>query len=452
MTAFVTADIGPEHIKNADMLRFYEAWETARGNVDMPMLAAMPVGEIWCHDNLMLIASEADDYRYVHYGAAIAHSSGFDMSGRLISEFESKTGRFFRDCYERCMHERVPLYTVHRAAHATLVTEWERLLVPLCDAHGGVTHVLAYNRPLGYQHELLGQVLSALSDIVIGVQRVSAPDLPANAAGFTIAVLNQAAEQFFEVNAVDTVGMSLEAGLPDWNALGLQSALAHCASGLKPVEQVWKDPRGAPQQQFRVKLTPYEGGVVMTMSDITSLVNKTAELEQLNSDLVQIANTDALTQAQSRRHFLEHCGQETARSARYEYDVSVVYMDIDYFKRINDEYGHAVGDQVLIEVTSLTRSMIRDCDSFGRLGGEEFAILLPHTELAAAVELAARIRDRIASTLFRIQKQSFNVTCSFGVAQHEPGASVDALLATADAALYEAKKTGRNRVRKAAGS
>ena len=218
------------------------------------------------------------------------------------------------------------------------------------------------------------------------------------------------------------------------------------------MEQVWKDPRSAPQQQFRVKLTPYEGGVVMTMSNITSLVNKTAELEQLNSDLVQIANTDALTQAQSRRHFLEHCGQETARSARYEYDVSVIYMDIDYFKRINDEYGHAVGDQVLIEVTSLTRSMIRDCDSFGRLGGEEFAILLPHTELAAAVDLAARIRDRIASTLFRIQKQSFNVTCSFGVAQHEPAASVDVLLATAHAALYEAKKTGRNRVCKAAGA
>ena len=125
-------------------------------------------------------------------------------------------------------------------------------------------------------------------------------------------------------------------------------------------------------------------------------------------------------------------------------------MDIDYFKRINDSYGHAVGDQVLVELTSLTHSMARDCDSFGRISGEEFAILLPHTNLSAAVDLAARILDRIASTLLRAENQSVNVTCSFGVAQHEPGTSVDALLAAADAALYETKKTGRNRVRKAA--
>ena len=111
-----------------------------------------------------------------------------------------------------------------------------------------------------------------------------------------------------------------------------------------------------------------------------------------------------------------------------------------------------MGDEVLVKVAALTRSLVRICDSVGRLGGEEFAILLPHAELHAAMGFAARVRDRIASTLIRIDKQSVNVTCSFGVAQHEPGTTVDALLNAADAALYEAKKTGRNRVKTAANS
>ena len=329
------------------------------------------------------------------------------------------------------------------------MTEWERLLLPLADANGEITRVLAFNRPLGYQHELLHQVLSALSDIVIGVQQTGSLE---QHAGMTVSSLNRAAEQYFGVTAVDAIGLPLASGLPGWNSLELQDDLTQCAARQLPVERTWTDESSDPRQHFRVTFTPYDAGVVIMMSNVTTLVNKTGELEQLNSDLRRIANTDALTQVVSRRHFLEICDQETARSARYGEPLSVVYMDIDYFKRINDRYGHAVGDEVLVKVAALTRSLVRTCDSVGRLGGEEFAILLPHAELHAAMGFAARVRDRIASTLIRIDKQSVNVTCSFGVAQHEPGTTVDALLNAADAALYEAKKTGRNRVKTAANS
>jgi diguanylate cyclase (GGDEF)-like protein len=123
-------------------------------------------------------------------------------------------------------------------------------------------------------------------------------------------------------------------------------------------------------------------------------------------------------------------------------------MDADYFKNINDIYGHSVGDKVLIQLTELIRKGIRKTDILARYGGEEFAVLMPGTEAEGAFEIADRLRNSIASYEFPVCKE---VTCSFGVAEFSETDTIDSFVQKADIALYEAKSKGRNNAQLFAG-
>lgn len=127
--------------------------------------------------------------------------------------------------------------------------------------------------------------------------------------------------------------------------------------------------------------------------------------------------------------------------------VAGLMLDIDHFKRINDGFGHPVGDQAITAMAAACAGAIRTIDTLGRLGGEEFAILLPDTEPAAALEVAERIRLAVAAIVIATDKGPVRFTTSIGIARiNEADASVEALLSRADAALYAAKNGGRNRV------
>ena len=159
--------------------------------------------------------------------------------------------------------------------------------------------------------------------------------------------------------------------------------------------------------------------------------------------LEQLASTDLLTTAWNRRHFEQAVEGEIQRSNRYGHPVSLLLLDIDHFKRINDSYGHPVGDQVIREVANCIRSVIRLSDSLTRWGGEEFIILMPNTGLSSATVLAERIRESIATHDFEgIGK----VTASLGLSEYVPSDSLDEWLDRADRAMYRAKDKGRNRV------
>jgi len=134
------------------------------------------------------------------------------------------------------------------------------------------------------------------------------------------------------------------------------------------------------------------------------------------------------------------------RAERYGTPLSMVIYDLDQFKRVNDTYGHQVGDEVLIEVSRVVSEQIRKTDFLARWGGEEFAILVPQGDAAAAYRLAKSLRNAIEDHDFG---QARAVTCSFGIAEALPGDTADSLLARADAALYRAKINGRNRVERA---
>lgn len=178
-----------------------------------------------------------------------------------------------------------------------------------------------------------------------------------------------------------------------------------------------------------------------THTDIT-------ERKLLEEELRRQAHVDYLTGIYNRRHFMERAEQELSRAHRYAKPLSMLMLDIDHFKQINDRHGHKVGDTVLKAVADLSQATFRDVDIVGRLGGEEFAALLPETDQPAALEAAERLRATIANARIPLTGGE-HVTFSVSIGVSSMGApedNIDVLLNRADKALYEAKDGGRNRV------
>ncbi|HLZ34063.1 MAG TPA: diguanylate cyclase [Nitrospira sp.] len=169
------------------------------------------------------------------------------------------------------------------------------------------------------------------------------------------------------------------------------------------------------------------------------------ELTEAHRQLEQLSRLDPLTQIANRRALLETLEKELRRSRRYHRRLALLFLDVDHFKTINDEHGHAFGDRVLQRLTAITGTLIRLADIFGRYGGEEFAIGLVECDEAMAQEVAERIRQTIARTTFEWDKHTAQLTVSIGVTLTTPEVeTVDILIEQADRALYRAKARGRN--------
>ncbi|WP_410498832.1 diguanylate cyclase [Chitinibacter sp. S2-10] len=171
-------------------------------------------------------------------------------------------------------------------------------------------------------------------------------------------------------------------------------------------------------------------------------------LEIMGKQLTEQANMDFLTNVANRRYFMAHLQQEMARALRYQRTMSCLMFDLDHFKQVNDQFGHEAGDLVLKEVCRAAQGELRQEDLLGRLGGEEFAILLPETSLAQAIEVAERVRNTVENRLIRTSSgQLISVSISVGIAERvDPDEDITPFMMRADRALYRAKNTGRNRV------
>lgn len=173
------------------------------------------------------------------------------------------------------------------------------------------------------------------------------------------------------------------------------------------------------------------------------------ELQKANKRLEVLSNTDELTQLYNRRYFMILFEREFERSRRYHLPLCLMMIDIDHFKEVNDKYGHLAGDQVLVSVAHLIRSVVRNIDLTARYGGEEFIILLPETDLRQGKEAAERLRQRVEASRIRLRDQGpVRITASFGIASSPRSdiQNVDDFIRLADEALYRAKQKGRNRV------
>ncbi|TDI82443.1 MAG: diguanylate cyclase [Betaproteobacteria bacterium] len=177
---------------------------------------------------------------------------------------------------------------------------------------------------------------------------------------------------------------------------------------------------------------------------LSELAAMQGKLKIMIGELDRLASTDKLTGAWNRRRFEEIIETEMDRLRRYGNRLSLMILDVDHFKKINDHYGHATGDQVLVDLSNTIRSSLRSSDSLTRWGGEEFVILCPNTTLSIVSKLAERLRKKIATINFQ---QVESITVSFGVAECGPSETWEQWLHRADEALYLAKSGGRDQVK-----
>jgi diguanylate cyclase (GGDEF)-like protein len=180
---------------------------------------------------------------------------------------------------------------------------------------------------------------------------------------------------------------------------------------------------------------------------LPSAIRERGKSERDADDLKTLANTDGLTGLYNRRHFDAIGASEWARFQRYRRPLSVLVLDVDHFKAINDRFGHDLGDNVLKIIASVCTSVRRGSDTAARIGGEEFGVLLPETGGQAAFALAERLRLQVRACVPMIEQQRVDLSVSIGIAEADPDMTdIHVLLKRADAALYDAKHNGRNRV------
>lgn len=233
----------------------------------------------------------------------------------------------------------------------------------------------------------------------------------------------------------------------------------------------------ASRRHARIELAHEDGGPVATVADLGStngtmvngerltgprvlhehdklriggtlfayLLRDDLELEA-DRRLVRLATTDDLTGLLNRGAFDRELAREFERARRYERPLALMLFDLDHFKRVNDTYGHPIGDQVLRAVGKVVLSTVRACDLSGRYGGEEFAVAYAETTLEGAAAAAERIRKALSRTTFRTDRGEFGVTISAGVGGLTPNVTLNDLVRRTDAALYEAKQAGRDRI------
>ncbi len=171
------------------------------------------------------------------------------------------------------------------------------------------------------------------------------------------------------------------------------------------------------------------------------------DLKRTKEQLLLMATTDVLTGLANRRFFMDRLSSEFERVKRYESLYTIIMIDLDFFKKINDSFGHKGGDTVLEKVSQILSKGLRCTDIIGRIGGEEFAAILPETEIQHAIQIAERLRNAVENLQLEINGKAIKTTISLGASQSNPlDREMDDGLIRADTALYEAKEAGRNRV------
>ncbi len=233
--------------------------------------------------------------------------------------------------------------------------------------------------------------------------------------------------------------------------IGLPSSY-HCRMIAIPTGELilLAEPMAALDQQAAEQYLQLTNDLAITTRSLQktrhALEKKQHLLEDALLRLEHLVHIDDLTQLLNRRSIMQRLADETDRAKRYQSAVSLLLIDIDHFKQINDRYGHQAGDEVLQLCAGLLQRSIRTTDYLGRYGGEEFLCILPMTGVAAAIDLAERLRCRVERDRFTVSDTiTFSLTVSVGVAEIDPQHdTTELLIAHADSALYEAKAHGRN--------
>ncbi len=256
--------------------------------------------------------------------------------------------------------------------------------------------------------------------------------------------------------ASETIGLALEsftAHVDGFTAISVSDQIEIVKQQGWFLSEGWQRKKsGVPywsQRLISIRSDAYAGDI--QPAAYTAVIRDVTRHELDTTKLLRMLRRDYLTGAWNRAHFFEAGEAECIRAERYGLALAIIAIDIDHFKQVNDRYGHAAGDVVLVAFAQACTSLLRPNDIFARVGGEEFFILLPSTDLEGAAQTAERLRVAIAALSIKAGDQIISITASFGCMQTHPQASnLAALLVEVDKWLYKAKHGGRNRVEKAA--
>lgn len=266
-----------------------------------------------------------------------------------------------------------------------------------------------------------------------------------------IVFFNEGAEKIFGYMANEIIGQKLDSLLPERFHIQHDMLVQEFASG----ETRTRTSEERHRQIYGRRKNGDEFSAAAAIFDLSSrdekyygaVVRDISNSRKTEEELLRLAATDPLTGAFNRREFTVIAEREALRSNRYHHPLSVLMLDIDHFKRLNDTYGHAAGDKVLQRFTMICANALRNVDVFGRWGGEEFVALLPETDIQGASVIAERLRKLMADNVLTYNDHKIEFTVSIGIAEFKDGeTSIDGVLSRADNAVYDAKKAGRDRI------
>jgi len=239
----------------------------------------------------------------------------------------------------------------------------------------------------------------------------------------------------------------LDLSLPDSSGIDTVSNVRSISKSLPIIVLTGIDNDELGEQAIQQGAQEYLNKNELSGRMLARIIKYAIKRKKMDEKLENLALTDPLTGLYNRRYFFERGWNEYVRARRYQHHLAVIMLDLDFFKQINDKYGHACGDMVLMKVAKLFSQTLRDVDLVARFGGEEFIILIPETDKGGVDFVAQRIRQEIYDTPMEHNGKNFNITASLGIALIEDVVGdFETMINQADIALYYAKENGRNRV------
>lgn len=396
----------------------------------------------------------ADEYRLAAINARHEQLTGMkhdEVAGRSVDElFSPEMVVTVKANYRRCVESKTATDYQETLDFPLGRTFWHTSLVPFFDETGGVTRLLgtAYEISDHVRRELEARYQSTVMS----------------------AYLDESPDGIVVVDASNRIKTWNRRFLEIWHIPEAVMGARDGDAALQAVTEQLEDPGSFAQRikELYSSLDEEERGVSVQMKDGRILerysrglhgpeghywgriwfYRDVTELHRMTEALLHMARTDALTGIANRRVLMEVLGEEYSRARRYGHHLSVLMLDLDHFKQVNDRHGHATGDTVLREFVRIVTPEIRASDCFARMGGEEFSVLLPESSLGSARQLAERLCRAVAALTFNSPQGAFGVTVSIGVAVlGDSDSSPEHLINRADRCLYAAKSEGRNCVR-----
>lgn len=267
----------------------------------------------------------------------------------------------------------------------------------------------------------------------------------------TIILFNDGACQIFGYARDEVMGQHISILMPERFHLQHDLLIDDFGNGTKtarPASQRMRQTFGRRKDgsEFAASISIIKTGDGSSRS-FAAVVRDISENKKTEDELLRLASTDPLTGAYNRREFTALADLEAQRSHRYGHPLSIMMLDLDHFKKLNDTYGHGAGDKALQRFTTICCNALRTVDIFGRWGGEEFVVLLPETDADSATVIAERLRKLTSQSILVYNDQRVQFTVSIGIAQYRPDElTVEGPLSRADSAVYDAKKAGRNQI------